>query len=255
MLKIALCDDNENAVCQYADWIHGIAEKHPTIQVELSCFNSGEALLSQYCAAPEGVDIIYLDILMGETDGMETARRLRGCGCTAQIIFLTSYEDYVFSAFDVGAIHYLMKEETDPSRFEEVFLRAVGHVIQKEEERFAFEFDGKVSFIPYREIAYFEIYSKRVSVHYGDGAQAKFYSSMEQLEKQVAGRDFVRSHRSYLVHLPYIASFEPRNVVLKTGACVPIGATYAPIIKEAFGAYMMRFHIYKTIPGQREAMI
>jgi DNA-binding LytR/AlgR family response regulator len=249
MLKIALCDDNKNATCQYAEWIHSIAEKHQ-IQAQLSCFNSGESLLAQYSVVPECVDIIYLDILMYETDGMETARRLRGCGCKAQIIFLTSYDDYVFQAFDVDAVHYLMKEDTSTSKFEEVFLKAAYHITEKEEERFVFEFDGKTSLIPFLEIAYFETWKNRVIIHYGNGMHARFYSSMEQVEQQVAGRDFARAHRSYLVHLPYIASFESHNVVLKTGAVVPIGITYAQKIKETFGQYILRFHSYKKSPIQ-----
>ena len=254
MLKIALCDDNKRALNQYAQWIHRVAQKHQ-LQVELSCFDSGESLLAQYAAAPEGVDIIYLDILMYETDGMQTARKLRGYGCSAQIIFLTSYDDYVFQAFDVGAIHYLMKEDTSTSKFEEVLLKAADQVTEKEEERFFYEFDGKTSFICYGAIAYFEIWKNRVTIHCANGMQAKFYSSMERVERQLAGKDFARMHRSYLVHLPYISSFESQTITLKTGAVIPIGITYAQKIKEAFGQYRMRFHGYKINSDQGEEVI
>jgi DNA-binding NarL/FixJ family response regulator len=43
-------------------------------------------------------DIIVLDIVMPEMDGIETARALRESGCTASIIFLTVLKDEAYIA-------------------------------------------------------------------------------------------------------------------------------------------------------------
>lgn len=253
MLKICLCDDNKTAICQYAQWLDNIARKHK-MQVQISCFYSGETLLEQYSIAPNEVDIIYLDILMRKTDGLETAYQLRRYGCDAQIIFLTSFAEYVFQSFDVSPINYLVKEDTDIARFEEVFLKAAGRIAERVEEQFAFEFDGKANYIPYSEIAYFEIYKGCVMIYCGNGMQAKFYASMEQLVSQLARHNFVRTHRSYLVNLLYVSSFGAHTVVLKTGASVPVGSTYSPKLKEAFGAYLTHHHIYKHNADQQGEM-
>ena len=245
MLKIALCDDNRSTIRRYAELISQIAERHQ-IQIELSYFYSGESLLFHYSEAPEQTDIIYLDIMMGKTDGMETARKLRECECKAQIVFLTSYEDYVYEAFDVNALQYLLKENTSAEKFEEVFLRAAELASKKEEELFTFEFDGKTSAVPVHQISYFEIWQRIVTVHYGGGKTAKFYDSMEHIENKLSGKDFVRSHRSYLVHLPYIVTFKQQTVQLKTGEIVPIGVTYVQSLKKAFSDYISRFHIYNS---------
>ncbi len=245
MLKIALCDDNRGAIKRYADLIAQIAEKHQ-LKIELSYFYSGESLLFHYSEAPEQTDIIYLDILMGKTDGMETARRLRDCDCKAQIVFLTSYEDYVYEAFDVNALQYLLKENTSSEKFEEVFIKAAELAMKKDNELFTFEFDGKTSAVPVNQISYFEIWQRIVTVHYSDGKTAKFYDSMEHIENTLSGKDFVRSHRSYLVHLPYIVTFKQQTVQLKTGETVPVGVTYAQSLKRAFSDYISRFHIYSS---------
>lgn len=239
MLNIALCDDSKKALSKYAQWIRTLAQKQQ-LYIELSCFDSGEALLAQYNEKPNSMDIIYLDILMYATNGMETARKLRAYGCGAQIVFLTSYDDYVFRAFDVSAVQYLIKEETDFSRFEEVFQRAVMQVEKREGERFCFEFDGKTRYIPYADISFFEIWSKRVTIHYERALTAVFYSPMDRVVKMVEGRDFVRAHRSYLVHLPYISCFTSSDIILKTGESVPIGITHAQSIRDEFARYMLR---------------
>lgn len=247
MLKIALCDDNDRSIRQYAKMINSIAEKHQ-ICIELSCFNSGEALFFQYSDSPEDIDIVYLDILMGEMDGMKTAQMLRDNNCKAQIIFLTSFEDYVFEAFDVNASHYLLKEDTSTSKFEEVFLRAVQLASTKEQELFCFEFNGEPGVVPVCDISYFEIWRRLVTVHYDNGKKVEFYGSMEQLANKLSGKNFARTHRSFMVHLPYIAKFRPQSLLLKTGEVVPIGTTYAQSLKAAFAEYLSRLNIYNENP-------
>ncbi len=201
MLKIALCDDNRCSINQYAELISQIAEKHQ-IKIQLSSYLSGESLLFHFSEAPEQTDIIFLDVMMGKTDGLETARKLRDCDCKAQIVFLTSYEDYVYEAFDVNALQYLLKDNTSSEKFEEVFLKAAELASKKDDELFTFEFDGKTSAVPIHQISYFEIWQRIVTVHYSEGKTAKFYGSMERIEKRLSGKDFVRSHRSHLRSIP-----------------------------------------------------
>ena len=212
----------------------------------MSCFYSGEELLF-YCAdSPNQMDIIYLDILMEKTDGMETARTLRDYFCTAQIVFLTSCEDYVYEAFDVDAVQYLLKEDTNANKFEQVFLRAVSLANKKQEALFKFVFAGKTTAIPIGEISYFEIWKRLVTVHYDTDKTAKFYGSMEQLEQQLSDKDFVRSHRSYLVQLSYITSIYSQELELKTGQMIPLGVTYVQTLKRKFSDYITRLHIYHS---------
>lgn len=243
MLKIVLCDDNSHSIQKYADLLSQLVQKNQ-LEAVISCYENGESLLFHYADAPDQIDILYLDILMNETDGMETAKSLRSCGCQAQIIFLTSCEDYVYDAFDVNAVQYLIKEDTNPKKFEQIFLKAVNLASRKDEELFTFEFDGETGVIPVRQISYFEIWQRLVTVHYGDEKSAKFYGRMEQLEEKLQGRDFARAHRSFLVHLPYIAKFRHQSLILKGGENIPVGGTYAQSLKRAFSDYIARFHVY-----------
>jgi DNA-binding NarL/FixJ family response regulator len=56
-------------------------------------------------------DLVILDISLGDLTGFEVARRLKGAGFTAKIIFLTVHEDidFVSAAFDIGASGYVFK--------------------------------------------------------------------------------------------------------------------------------------------------
>lgn len=243
MLKIVLCDDDHNTVKQYGALIWQIAEKHQ-VEVQLSSFYSGESFLFHYTGAQEQIDIIYLDVGMDKINGMDTARKLRERGSKAQIIFLTNYEEYVYKAFDVNALHYLIKDHTAKEKFETVFLKAVELASNKDDELFTFEFDGKTSVIPIGKITYFDIWKRVVTVHYSDTKSGKFYGrSMDQLENELSTKGFVRVHRSYLVHLSYIAMFRQQNLQLKSGEVIPVGITYAGTLKKTFSEYISQFHI------------
>ncbi|PXX49226.1 LytTR family two component transcriptional regulator [Hungatella effluvii] len=243
MLKIVLCDDNRHSNKEYAELISEIAKKNQ-LEIVISCFESGESLLFHYSDTIDQIDILYLDIIMNETNGMETAQKLRDYGCKAQIIFLTSFEDYVYEAFDVNAVQYLLKDNTSYEKFELVFLKAVKLASIRTKELFTFEFDGETGVIPIDQISYFEIWQRLITIHYDNGKIAKFYDSIEHLEQRLRKNDFVRSHRSFLVHLPYIAMFGHQSLRLKTGEVVPVGGTYIQTLKRAFSDYIARFQVY-----------
>ena len=57
-------------------------------------------------------DIVFLDINMPEMDGIQAAQTLAG---QAHVVFVTAYDEYAVSAFEHGAVDYLLKP-ADPER-------------------------------------------------------------------------------------------------------------------------------------------
>ena len=240
MVTIFLCDDNSETVEKYSSKIKQIAEKNK-IDINLSVFYSGESLIFHMSDTPDLPDIIYLDILMGKMNGIETAKQLRELRCNAEIIFLTSSEDYVFDSFDVFPIHYLLKEETTREKFEQVFLRAVNLSEGETAKKFVCKSGGTRKIIPIKEISHFDIWKGVVTVHYGKNETFEYWMTMEELEEQLQGKSFIRTHRSYIVNFQYISKFGRRVVLLKTGESIPVGVTYEEKVKSAFMDYMSRY--------------
>ncbi|WP_312442813.1 LytR/AlgR family response regulator transcription factor [Lacrimispora sp.] len=240
-----MCDDDPEARAQYARLIKKVAKKNK-VEITISYFNSGEELLFYLADSPNQADIIYLDILMNNLNGLDTAKRLRELECNSEIIFLTISEDYVFDAYDISPIHYLMKSNITTAKFEEVFIRATTLVSKKENDMFLCE-SGKNNIrkvIPFKEISFFEIWKRIVTVHYNGGESFDFYSTMEQLENQLLHKGFIRIHRSYIVNMSYISQFQQNTLFLKTGENIPIGATYMKQMKQVFIDYISRTNIH-----------
>lgn len=237
MLTIYLCDDNLEVLNRYTRLLEKIAKKN-NVDVIISSFSSGERLLFHLSNSPNQADIIYLDILMGYINGMDTGKKLRALGCRSEIIYLTTSEDYVFDAYDISPVNYLVKAKTSTARFEEVFLRAVTLAQKKETDMFACESGRVQKLIPFNEVSFFEIRKRIVTVHYNGNETISFYSTLAQLEAQLLHKNFVRVHRSYIVNLSYIANFAQNSLGLKTGVEIPIGVTYMKQIRQAFREYI-----------------
>lgn len=249
MLQIALCDDNSADMHACAEQIQRCAQQN-NIEIELFCFDNAQALLCEICEFKLRADILYLDIVMEHTSGMEAAQALRDFGSDAQIIFLSSSMDYVGQAFDVRAVQYLLKGKTDEQQFEQVFLRAVEQVNRQKEELFVCEFNSVMTSVPFDCIEYFEVMNREILLHHTKSREPiRFYGIMAKLEKDLVTKGFLRIHRSYMVHLPYIAKFGARRLVLKDNTELPIGGIYVDKVKRAFSDYISRSHVYHSQAG------
>ena len=59
------------------------------------------------------VDIAFLDIELGDMNGVELAKRIKADCPLCNIVFCTGYSSYATQAFDLGASDYLMKPITN----------------------------------------------------------------------------------------------------------------------------------------------
>lgn len=236
MLDIVLCDDDPAVLAQCRERLDLLAKKHD-IALQLRGFASAEQLLFALEESPLQPDILYLDVQMGGQTGIEAAKRLRAAGCRAQIIFLTNAREYVFESFDAAPLQYLLKGELTDAKFAEVFLRAAKLAAQTPDELFEWMHGAQRQTLPLREIVYFEVRKRIITLHVAADAQ-DFYSSMEELEERLTPRGFVRTHRAYLVNVAHIRRLGQEELLLSTGETLPLGRTYSKGVRETLSRFL-----------------
>lgn len=230
-MRIALCEDNEQERVYYANLIRN--SMPPEIKAELIEYESGEHLWFDI-EDVEPYDLLFLDIHMDGTDGYSVAETLKKKQYHCDIIFLTEDKDKVWEAFEVEAMHYLVKSMTSEERFTQMFHWALQKIMTKRKQYILLSCAGEMRKISIASIQYFEVLRNLIIVHYHEDQRFEFYSTLGKIENILLGKDFVRIHRSYLVALSSIESVQPAEVILINGKRLPVSRKKYAEIREAF---------------------
>lgn len=109
MLNIAICDDSKEFGEITKELIKAIMVKN-NINCNISTYISGLSLVQAY--KKKTFDVIFLDMEMPETDGIETGLLIREISDKAIIFYLTSHKEYAYESYQIKAKNYLLKPVT-----------------------------------------------------------------------------------------------------------------------------------------------
>lgn len=120
--RIAVCDDDEKEASRLRDRILSLMKEfgHETPLVDQ--YLTGESLTERNEENGRKYDLIFLDIFLPGTNGVEVAKMLRAAGEECQIVFLSFSTEFAVEAFQLRALHYLVKPVGDDD-LREVFRR------------------------------------------------------------------------------------------------------------------------------------
>lgn len=232
MLQLAVCDD-ERVFRSDLRKILGTELELCGIDYHISEFTSGEELI----AGLEKADcqILFLDIEMKGIDGVETARRLRETKRQMEIIFVTSYADFVFQGYEVRALNYILKPY-EPEKIAAVLHTALEALDIEAEKYYVIDQRGGSIRVPLSSVKYFS--SERRTVHAVTTEQEyTFYEKLSDLETELPDT-FVRIHNRYLVHLKYLEAVR-QNTAVVDGEELPVSRSCKSGLSIAFAKYML----------------
>ena len=215
MFSIAVCDDEVIECCNMARKIKDILE-----EMKIPCivrqFQSGRELLQTI----ESFDIIFLDIMMQDLDGMKTAQLFRERAFDKILIFVSCSREYVFEAYDVEAFQYLLKP-VDDRKLKRVLQRAVSKTESRLQEYIIVSRERQNKKLFLDDIYYFEIRGRVVDVHETDGIFT-YYEQIGELESKLRDKGFFRCHKSYLINLKYVDGYNRQEAILENGEAIVI---------------------------------
>lgn len=208
--------------------------------IERYCEQRGGITLETYSSPRLGMqrinewcpDIVFLDIEMNGTSGMELARRLPPSCC---LIFTTAYAHYALEGFEVNAVDFLHKpyfyERFDRAMQKaEEWLRMHDLLLASESStrQLLLKSEYKNVALSIDTILYIESIDNYIKIHLADGKSVLSKIPLCNIEEQLPAGEFVRIHRSFVVSRTRIAKFSRSEVVLsKTGRSLPVGKKYA----------------------------
>jgi two-component system, LytTR family, response regulator LytT len=157
-------------------------------------------------------EVLFLDISMPKTNGMQLAEALHKLKNPPAIVFVTAYSEYALEAFDVDAVDYLMKPvELDRlnQALDKVESRAKPQQPQAHSsvERIPVVKSGRKVLVPIDQIRYIEA-KDDYSCIYTDNDRFLSTISLAKLEEKLAPHGFFRVHRGYIVNLEFVEDVE-----------------------------------------------
>ena len=172
-------------------------------------------------------DLVFLDIHLPDGDGFEVLNRTSEQ--KFEVIFTTAYQEYSLKAFEVAAVHYLLKPIE-----EEALNKAIGRCIhnQKNNEKLAasetlMKVLGKLQkpqedkrikkimlpshtemvLVDVDQVLYLEASRGYTQFYMLDGQICFSSKPIGVYEKQLKSTFFSRIHDKYLVNLEYVTSY------------------------------------------------
>ncbi|NJL14990.1 MAG: response regulator transcription factor [Microscillaceae bacterium] len=222
-----------------------------------------ETLLSEYCpqlqlwpssstleeALPilmkESIDIVFLDIEMPNHSGLELFDFIKKPEFA--IIFTTAYQEYALQAFEVEAVDYLLK----PIQIQRL-LQAVQKAQARQAKssaspasreqkslpsgRLALPTSEGLAFFDYAEIVYLKAEGAYTKVVLRDKAPFLVSKNIKQLESLLPAELFLRTHRSYMIHLQYVEKYcrADSEIQMRNGDRVSLSREKKDIFLKAF---------------------
>ena len=180
------------------------------------------------------VPLLFLDIQMPELSGVEFAKILPK---DTKIIFTTAFPQYALEGYKVNALDYLLK----PISYED-FLRATEkaqdwyNILQKREayndDRIMFiKSEYKLLRVCLDDILYVEGLKDYVRICLKNGEKIMSLMSMKKLEDYLPHPEFLRTHRSYIVHMPEVRSIDRFRIVFGD-VFIPISDNYKEEVQQ-----------------------
>ena len=220
-INCAIIDDEPLA----AGLLESYAKKTPYLNLT-GVYNSAITAMRDLRDNP--VPLLFLDIQMPELSGIEFAKILPR---DTKVIFTTAFPQYAIEGYKVNALDYLLK----PISYED-FVKATEkaldwyNILQKQEtyrnDRFMFiKSEYKLQRVCLDDILYIEGLKDYVRICLRGGEKIMSLMSMKKLEEYLPQPEFLRTHRSYIVHMPEVRTIDRFRIVFGD-VFIPISDNY-----------------------------
>lgn len=229
MYQIAICDDERpflNALNQMTADI--LTQMGAVFRVD--CYTTSAALLHKIRDENMAYQLLLLDIMMDEPDGLALAAAVRALDEDVSIVFTTSSKKHALQGYQVRPLHYLLKP-VDPAELQKIL--EYDYRRRTDSQYLTINSGGVLRRVPVGDIYYLEIAGRKVAIHTA-GETLHMVARLAELENSLPRGRFVRCHQSFLVNIARVREITRSEALLTDGRCVPISRSNLPRVQQAF---------------------
>lgn len=229
-MQIILCEDES----LFADTLQNSLKSYlefRKISCQIAKCPSGADLLQHLSV--QSADLLFLDIQLGDADGVELAAQIRKNHPRLTIVFLTSMEDRIAEGYDVNAFSFLFKR-TYSEKLPSLLDRYLDEIYRK--KTLAIRDKGSLLLLDYRDIYYLEAEKRSTAIH----AKETSYqdnTSIQSFSKLLPEEMFLEVYHALFVNIDHINRVDTDSLELDNSVTLPVSRRKR---KELMSAIMRR---------------
>lgn len=198
-MKVGLVDDRYIDL----DKLKGIIGAIPGIEIIFSTQSAEEAYEQ---IKKETIDLLIADIEMPNLSGYELADIIHSHALNIAVIFVTANSGYAVHAFELNVHDYIMKPYS-----KDRLITSVNRLLEKSQSaeisgRLYLKRKNDIHIIHKKDIIFIERSGRSTTIYTKTGS-IKTYQTLNELEGELRERDFIRSHRSFIINIHYVHNF------------------------------------------------
>ncbi|MBQ8281057.1 MAG: response regulator transcription factor [Lachnospiraceae bacterium] len=235
-IKMAVCDDMNVIHEIIKSYIENYQIKTDN-NIHADYFSSGSELLKAY-AENKRYDIILIDVVMPEKNGVETIDEIRReYDKSVTVYFLSDHLQYMPESFNVHARNYLLKPfqyndfcHTLDTYFSETNEDAGIMILTKSDDYFEIMDINDIVYIKTQN----EASDRRTLLFCSKHGLSYRKGRLSTIEQQLLPYGFVRVHKQFLVNLSQIKKFDSKTLILSNGESIPLRRGMSKKIQDLF---------------------
>ena len=239
MIHIAICDAKQNEVTVLKNQLHNMCEEICEDSVHISVFNNTFALMTYVIDEIKGqVDIIFMEVCQKNFDGISAAEVILNTYPHIKVIFMSSNIENSKDIFRVNPIYFLMKPMEEKYLCDALYkavrlvsennmdIIRIGNGIGK----------NRILTIKMSDVYYVKSDKRKITFHMAN-EQHSCYMKLDDVSKKL-GKNFIRTHQSYLVNMDKIKSIQTGSVKLNKDVMIPISSSRGKEVVKRVKEYM-----------------
>jgi len=224
MIYTAICDDYPAQLRILTALLDKYLKERPGVELRYDCFSSGVDLLKSM-ASGSNYNLLLLDIIMPEINGIELAGRIREYNENAAMIFLTVSRDHALEAYGVSAVQYILKPVKTQTLFP-VLDNVLPTLTKKKERYFLLSAPESEIKIPFSSIVCIELNHRRLKAYLDNGKVlfSKYIRTtfIETVAPLLQDDRFFRPHKSFVVNVEKAEELTKSEFIMKNDIIVPV---------------------------------
>lgn len=228
---------------------HYVSKYCPDIKLVGECENIEQAQKTIDSQQPE---IVFLDIEMPFGNAFDLLERLGNVDF--EIIFITAFSQYAVRAFNLSAVHYLLKpvdidelisavekatkriSESDQLNHSKILLDNLSALNTQQKKLVLPLMDG-FEVVRLGEILFCEAQDNFTYVHFQNGKKMLICRKLKFYDEALSDHGFCRVHRSFLINMEYVKRYikgKGGTVIMENGMEVQVANARKQTFLERF---------------------